>query len=241
MIEQFTGTIGSGKSYHALERILETLKSGKYVVANFPLAFTEGMIRRGYADRFMYVPDEFLMGESGVAFLYKLSTEEVYVGLGKTKEPRFYGEESSCLVVIDESGNYFAPIDYAMPVQKLWRTFFTQSRKLGYDFILISQTDRQVNRVIRSCVEFEVIHRKANQVFPFRYLPFTVFIYVQYWKQTRERLKSDSSIFVKRFADLYDTHQLFGNFDKQVDFDINDDVMNYALRFGNCLPSNSDY
>lgn len=240
MIEQYTGTIGSGKSYHALERITEALKKGKHVVANFPLNFTEGMINRGYAERFMYVPDEFLIGEKGVAFLYKLSTEEIQIGYGDTKEPRFYGEESSCLVVIDEAGNYFAPMDYQMPDQKLWRTFFTQSRKMGYDFILVSQTDRQVNRVIRSCVEFEVIHRKANQVFPFKYLPFTIFMYVKYWKQTRERLGSESSIFVKRFADLYNTHELFGNFDKDVEMDISEDVSNFGLQFGNCLPPHLD-
>lgn len=240
MISQYVGTIGSGKSYHGLEDIVAALKAGKHVIANFPLNFTEGMIRRGYADRFMYVPDEFLMGERGVSFLYKLSTEKIYIGLGKTKEPRFYNEESSCLVVIDEAGNYFAPIDYAMPAQKLWRTFFTQSRKFGYDFILISQTDRQINRVIRSCVEFQVVHRKANQVFPFKYLPFTLFMYVKFWKQTRERLGSESSIFVKRFADLYNTFELFGNFDKDVDFDISDDVLNFNLNFGNCLSQESN-
>lgn len=223
MIEQYIGTIGSGKSYHALEDIIAALKKGKHVVANFPLNFPAGMIKNGYADRFMYVPDEFLMGSNGVAFLYQLAVNK-----------GFYGDESSCLVVIDEAGNYFTPEDYAKPEQRLWKTFFTQSRKMGYDFILISQTDRQVNRTIRSCVEYEVIHRKANNVFPFKLLPFTVFIYVTFWKQSRQRLKSDSTIFVKKFSELYNTHQLFGQFDKQVDFDISAEIKGFNLEFGNC-------
>lgn len=233
MIEQYIGTIGSGKSYHALERILEALKKGKHVIANFPLNFPDGMVRRGYADRFMYVPDEFLMGAEGVAFLYQLSTEEINIGIN-LYEPRFYGQESQCLVVIDEAGNYFDPMDHAKPEQKLWKTFFTQSRKMGYDFILVSQTDRQVNRTIRACVEYDVVHRKANRVAPFKWLPFTIFMYVTYWKQSRERLGSESSIFVKKYSELYDTHQLFGNFDKDVDFDIGDHVANFSLQFGNC-------
>lgn len=220
MIEQYIGTIGSGKSYHALERIVDALKKKKHVIANFPLNFNNGL--KEHAHRFMYVPDEFLMGEAGVAFLYQ------------TSKKWFYGKEGSCLVVIDEAGNYFAPMDFAKPEQKLWRTFFTQSRKMGYDFILVSQTDKQINRTIRACVEYEVVHRKANAVFPFKYLPFTIFVYVKYWKQNRERLGSETSLFVKKFADLYDTHMMFGKFDKQVDFDISDQLQNFDLEFGNC-------
>lgn len=228
MIEQYTGTIGSGKSYHALERILTALKQGKYVIANFPLNFSSGMIKRGYSSRFMFVPDDYLMGSDGVSFLYHTSI----------KDDLFYGKESQCLVVIDEAGNYFAPMDFQRSEQKLWRTFFTQSRKMGYDFILVSQTDKQINRTIRACVEYEVVHRKANRVAPFKWLPFTIFIYVNYWKQSRERLGSETSIFVKKFSELYDTHQLFGNFDKDMDFDYLIAAGSLDLTFGNCsLPA----
>nr|WP_290912822.1 zonular occludens toxin domain-containing protein [Anoxybacillus sp.] len=234
MIELYTGTIGSGKSYHALERILDALKKGKYVIANFPLNFTSGMVRRGYADRFMYVPDEFLMGAQGVIRLYRESMR-----LKSDGTHRFFGRESQCLVVIDEAGNYFAPEDYHNPGQRLWAKFFTLSRKLGYDFILISQTDKQINKVIRACVEYEVKHRKANRVFPFNLLPFTVFMYVTYWKQTRERLGASSSIFVKRFGDLFDTHKLFGMIDKDVDFVFSqEEKLDVEFSFGNCKVAN---
>lgn len=222
MIQLYTGTIGSGKSYHALEDVIGFLKNGKHVIANFPINFSDGMKKKGYADRFMYIPDEFLMGSNGVVLLYHVAMKH------------FHGNEGACLVVIDEAGNYFAPADYAKPEQRLWAKFFTLSRKLGYDFILISQTDKQINKVIRACVEYEVKHRKANRVFPFNLLPFTIFIYVTYWKQTRERLGASSSIFVKKFAQLFDTHKIFGMLDKDVEFSFDSKGVQYNFSFGNC-------
>ncbi|WNC17866.1 zonular occludens toxin domain-containing protein [Brevibacillus brevis] len=223
MIWQYTGTIGSGKSYHALEQIINTLKQGKHVIANFPLNFPAYMVRKGFADRFLYIPDKLLEDERGIAFLLKMS-----------KDMQFNKGEGNCLVVIDEAGNYFPPDQSTSPLQKYWNKFFTQSRKLGYDFILVMQDDKQINRTIRACCEYEIKHRKANNIFPFSLLPFTIFMYVTYWKQTRERLASESSIFVKRFSDLYNTHMLFGRLDEQVSFDLADYA--FDLRFGNCLP-----
>jgi zona occludens toxin len=228
MIWSYLGTIGSGKSYHALEKILEALNKGKYVVSNFPLNFTPGMKKRGLADRFMYVPDEFLMGTEGVAFLYQLQ-----------KKMKFYeeGGEGHCLVVIDEAGNYFPPEDNGKYSTKMWKLFFTQSRKMGYDFVLISQDDQsQINKTIRKCVEYRVVHRKANAVFPFKYLPFTLFMYVTYWAQQRERLTSEASIYVKKFGSLYDTSMMFGEIDGKFDmsFDDLEARLGFSLDFGNC-------
>jgi zona occludens toxin len=228
MIQTYIGTIGSGKSYHALETIVQALEKGKFVVSNFPLNFTDGMTRRGYVDRFMYVPDEFLMGEEGVSFLYQLQ-----------KKMNFYDKagEGACLVVIDEAGNYFPPEDNSKNSTKMWKLFFTQSRKMGYDFLLICQDDMsQINKTIRKCVEYKVVHRKANSVFPFSLLPFTLFMYVTFWAQQRERLSSSSSIYVKRFGSLYNTAMMFGNIDGkfQLDFSELEKELGFSLDFGNC-------
>lgn len=223
MIEMFSGTIGSGKSYHALERIIQALSKGKYVIANFPLEFPEGMLRKGYGDRFMYLDDKFLMGTLGVSILLKISREMGWMDSE---------EEGLCLVVIDEATNYFAKEDGTKPEQRLWRTFFTQSRKCGYDFILIVQDENSINRTISKCIEYDVKHRKANNIFPFRLLPFTIFMYVTYWKQQRTRLKSDSSIFVKRFAKMYAHKRMFADLNEKIEFDIE---VNFKLpEFGNC-------
>ncbi|MEK5217810.1 zonular occludens toxin domain-containing protein [Psychrobacillus sp. FSL H8-0487] len=235
MIETYLGTIGSGKSYHALEKIIETLGKGKYVVANFPLNFTQAMIRKGYADKFMYVPDDFLMDIDGVAFLFQLQKKEDFYKL--------YGE-GGCLVVIDEVGNYFPPEDNGKYSTKLWKTFFTQSRKMGYDFLLICQDDlSQVNKTIRKCVEYRVEHRKANHVFPFKLLPFTLFMYVTYWGKKNQRLNSSSSIYVKRFGSLYNTEMMFGGIEETFDLDLDKlkAELGFSLEFGNCHVEELDH
>lgn len=204
------------------------MEKGKYVVSNFPLHFTEGMTRKGYVDRFMYIPEEMLLGPEGVAFLYQLQ-----------KKMKFYenGGEGACLVVLDEAGNYFPPEDGSKYTIRLWKLFFTQSRKMGYDFLLICQDDlSQINKTIRKCVEYRVVHRKANSVFPFRLLPFTLFMYVTFWAQQRERLSSEMSIYVKRFGALYDTSMLFGDIDSKFDlnFEELEKEIGFKLDFGNC-------
>ena len=228
MIRTFLGTIGSGKSYHALEEIIAALNKGKYVVSNFPLNFTEGMKKKGLADRFMYVPDTFLMDTQGVSFLFHLQRAHDFYGKGG---------EGACLVVIDEAGNYFPPEDNGKYSTKMWKLFFTQSRKMGYDFLLICQDDMsQINKTIRKCVEYRVVHRKANSVFPFKLLPFTLFMYVTYWAQQRERLSSESSIYVKRFGALYNTEMMFGDIEQKFDMDFTDleSRLGFSLGFGNC-------
>lgn len=231
MISMYSGTIGSGKTYHAIEDIVEALSKGKYVIANFPLKFSPGQINRGWADRFMYVDDRYLMGRSGIKLLLETS--------------RAYGwdvseKEGECLVVLDEVTNYFPKEDASKPEQRLWRTFFTQTRKLGYDFILILQDENSINKTIKKCVEYDVKHRKANNIFPFKLLSIfriTIFFYVTYWCQQRTRIKSSSSIFVKRLSKMYDTKKMFFDLDAQLDLGDQEDVAKYfPAHFGNCKP-----
>ncbi len=145
------------------------------------------------------------------------------------------------MVVIDEATNYFPREDSTKPEQRLWRSFFTQSRKLGYDFILIVQDDQRMNKTIGKCMEYDVKHRKANNIFLFsllNILHITIFVYVSYWKQQRTRLKSSSSIFVGRLAKMYNTKKMFANFDEQLDKFMKTETSDsnlYPAYFGNCL------
>ncbi|MCY9543468.1 zonular occludens toxin domain-containing protein [Paenibacillus alvei] len=228
----YSGTVGSGKTYHAVEDIVDALNKGKYVIANFPLVFNARQVKRGIADRFMYLPDEHLMGVTGMKMLLDVSREH-----GWDQDEK----EGLCLVVIDEATNYFPREDNTKPEQRLWRTFFTQSRKLGYDFVLIVQDDQSINRTISKCIEYDVKHRKANNIFPFSLLSFlkiTIFVHVTYWKQQRTRLKSGSTIFVKKLSEMFATKKMFANFDGQLDVimkSVNTDELPSAC-FGNCRP-----
>ncbi|WP_138756556.1 zonular occludens toxin domain-containing protein [Paenibacillus sinopodophylli] len=211
MITMYSGTIGSGKSYHALERIIDYLEKGKFVIANFPLNFTPGQIKRGWAKRFMYVDDIYFMSVHGIRLLMNVSAAEGWLESE---------EEDHCLLVIDEATNFFPKEDNSKPEQRLWRTFFTQSRKFGYDIIMILQDEHSINKTIGKCIEFDVKHRKANNIFPFTILNFfkiTLFIYITYWKQQRTKLKSTSSVFLKRLSKMYQHKKLFANLDDELD------------------------
>ena len=232
-IEFIGGTPGSGKSYLALEKIIDALDKGKHVIANFPLNFTNRMIKNGYADRFMYIPDDFLMGENGMALLWRISSEIIEDG-----DSRFFMRgEGNCLVVIDECGNYFPSEDSNSPVQKLWKLFLRQHRKMGFDIALISQGMEDINRTIKTLVEYEINCRKGNRVAPFKWLPWTLFFYVTYWRSDRKRqlLGSQSSIYVKSFAALYDTNMMFGGFEEKMEFDFAELQTHFTFEFGNTL------
>lgn len=238
MISMYSGTIGSGKSYHALEDICTALDKGKYVIANFPLTFSAGQIRRGWADRFMYVDDSYFMGIQGIQFLLQTSAE-----MGWDVDER----EGLCLCVIDEATNYFPKEDATKPEQRLWRTYFTQSRKQGYDFILIVQDENSLNKTISKCIEYDVKHRKANNIFPFKLLNLinvTLFFHVTYWKQQRTKLKTGSTIFVKRLAAMYKSKRMFANLDEQIAKELQQfqnlkDTVAKPV-FGNCRPDPDD-
>lgn len=229
MIEQFIGTIGSGKSYHALERIVEHLKKGLYVIANFPLSFPPYMVRKGWADKFLFLPPDHLEDESGIAIFLKLSEE---YGFDEFK--------NLCLVVLDEAGDIYPPNQSTSQLQRNWKKFFKVSRHMGYDFILVMQDETEINKTIAKCMEYKIVHRKANNIFPFSLLPFTIFIHVTYWKQSRQRLKSGSTIFVKKFASLYNTHQ-YRNSVKLDEPEIDMSKYDFNIAFGNCnLTENLD-
>lgn len=241
MISMYSGTIGSGKSYHALETITDHLDKGEeyYVIANFPLNFQYAKRGKEWQERFMYVDDRYFMGVKGIRLLLDISSR-----MGWDQDER----EGICLVVIDEATNFFAREDNSKPEQKLWRSFFTQTRKLGYDFILIVQDDNSINKTIGKCIEYDVKHRKANNIFPFSLLnrfKITIFFYNTYWKQQRLRLRSDSTMFVKRLSKMYQSKRMFANLDGQLDKFIKDlaGVEDEALpetEFGNCASDPED-
>lgn len=224
MISQFVGTIGSGKTYHALEEIIAALRAGKFVIANFPLTFTERMIRSGWADRFLFVPPDMLEDERGIALFVHFS-----------KQQNFDEFENPCLVVIDEAGDLYPPDKATSETQRAWKKFFKLSRHLGYDFILIMQDESEINRTILRCMEYKIVHRKANSIFPFSLLPFTLFMHVTYWKQSRQKLKSGSTIFVKSFSKLYNTHQYRNAMDDDDQEIIDWTQYDFPIGFGNCL------
>lgn len=188
MIYLYSGTPGSGKSYHAAADIYYRLRRAKKnrVIANFPIATK--------SSNFRYLDNS------------DLTVRRLTVYSRLYHQP---GVEGQTLVVIDEAQVIFNSRSWQSDgsARMDWIKFFTQHRKLGFDFILIAQNDRMIDRQIRCLVEYEISHMKIGNYF--RFLPVTVFLAVQRWYGQKMKLGHEVIFYRKKIAALYDTMLMF--------------------------------
>lgn len=196
MIKLYSGTPGSGKSLHVAQDIYYRLRAGKDVIASFPvkldLISENGKKKLG---KFVYKD----YSELTVDFLVDYARKNHKLGI-----------EGQTLVVIDECQIIFNPRQFDRGDRLNWITFFTQHRKLGYDFVLITQFDRLIDKQIRSLIEFEYKHIKNNNNgFIGFLLPFALFSYVKYWYCVKQQIDASLFFYRKKFADIYDSYKFF--------------------------------
>ena len=210
-IKLYTGFVGSGKSFAATKlgvHVAEHPLGNDWVLANFPIKPR----KRSKLARFLFPkgsqnkPSRWIYKENDeitVDYLIRLSIEK-----------RFYQREGSCLVILDEAGIMFNSRDWQASgdERKRWVKFFTQSRKFGYDFILITQSSTMIDKQIRVNCENEVVHKKANNFSIFALLPWTLFVGVEYWNGIKNATGNSTwTFYSKKVADRYDTMALFGS------------------------------
>ena len=124
-------------------------------------------------------------------------------------------KESSCLLIFDEASIPFNARTYQRKDRLEWIKFLSQSRKFGYDVIFITQDARMLDKQIRHLCEYEVVHKKLNNMFALSWLSLlglTVFAQVKYWNGTNARFTRGQLRLVKyskRIASRYDTLRLF--------------------------------
>lgn len=233
-VDLYSGTPGSGKSLNVTRKILLNLWAGRDVISNYPIKFTKREKRKGYEERFFYVSEEYI----NVLNLARFAKMRGYL---KNKR------ESQCLVVIDEAGvrfndrtdkeekkaleEFFNSDDdqsvsvknYGKKDRQQWVKFFSQHRKFGYDFILIAQSDRMLDRQIRNMIEKEYVHRKAsNMYWWFRLLPFKIFVIIEKYYGLSFKTDVEFMIFRKSIANRYDSMKLFDGYDISLDDNLTD-------------------
>jgi zona occludens toxin len=198
MIYFYSGTPGSGKSLHVARDIYYRLnRNKKYpnVIANFMI--NEKMIKNKKAN-FIYKDNSDLT----VSFLLNYAFENHKQGL-----------ENQTLVVVDEASVIWNAREWQKGETSHnrmdWLKFFVQHRKLGYNFIIISQTDRQIDRQIRSLFEYEIKHRKVNNFKIGKLLPFPMFACVSYWYGVNERLGVEFFTYRRKWGKFYDSYGTF--------------------------------
>lgn len=218
MIELFTGFVGSGKSYHAVKtgvQVAEAPLSNKWVIANFPIKPKQSKINKITEKLF----NKKFIKERKPRWIYKTNDElTVDFLINKSLEMGWDKKESSALVIFDEASIPFNSRNWNRPDRMEWIQFLTQSRKFGYDVIFITQDARLLDKQIRALCEYEVVHKKLNNMFGLGFLPFTVFGAVKYWNGLNARFTRGSlklMIYNKKIAARYDTLKLFDYYDHQ--------------------------
>jgi len=196
VIALFTGSVGSGKSYHALCSGLQKIYAipVRYVVANFPIFFSKG--KRGDKERERWYFWEEITPERLIAF---------------SLEKGFFGKEGHCLLIIDEAGCVFNSRDWQIKAAERakWVKFFSQSRKFGYDIILVSQSDRMIDRQIRDLAEYEVKHFSMKRYWWLAWFPVKLHCAVWFWYHTKLKGTVDPFVIRKSVASKYDTMRIF--------------------------------
>ena len=199
MIYFYSGTPGSGKSLHMAKDIFIKLNTKKQnVIANFTI--NEDLLKQKRG-KFIYCDNCEISPKWLIKYALKNHT---------------MGKEGQTLVCLDECQVLFNPREFTRADRLEWITFFTQHRKLGYNFILVSQNDRLIDRQIRALIEYDVKHRKVNNFKVGIFLPFPAFVSVTYWYGVRERIGAEFFFYRKKLGKLYDSYKMFDNLFKAV-------------------------
>jgi len=211
MISLYSGTVGGGKSYHATELALTWVRTGKHVIANFPIKIPDSKFFLFLYFLFPFIKRYYEKQLKNWIFEENITPEYL---IAKTMEMGWMSKESQCLLLIDEAGVIFNSRDYAVDPKSRnkWIKFFSLSRKLGYDVVLIAQHDRMLDRQIRSLLEYDVKHLRANNSFFLRFLDIfrvTLFMYVYRWYGTKMKANLRFSFYSSLVANRYDTMRLF--------------------------------
>lgn len=195
-ITLYSGTPGSGKSYHMASDIYWACKAGKPVIANFGVTLKKGQCN------FHEVSNVDLSPSLLVRFAEQYFASHPF-------------KEGAIKLFWDECQVGLASRSWNDKRRAEWIVFFTQHRKYGYDIILITQFDKMIDKQVRALIEYEVQHRKVNNIGSFGTFIsiFTfgrpVFAATSYYYGMRYRLGSQFLFGSKHIFRIYQTTKTF--------------------------------
>ena len=194
MIYFYSGTPGSGKSLHLARDIYNRLNrsNNPRVIANFKI--NNKMIKKKNAS-FVYLENK----DITVEYLVKYAIKN-----------HVLGKENQTMLIFDEAHTIWNSRDWQKNKDRNeWLKFFSQHRKLGYNIIITSQNDRQLDRQIRIQFEYEVVHRKINNFKVGKFLPLSTFIAITRWYGINEKIDSEIFFYRKKWGKFYDSYGTF--------------------------------
>lgn len=213
-IELFTGFVGSGKSYAATKIgtvIADAPRGKKWVIANFPIKPKEKLLAK-----IPFIKNKIKNKYYDLRWIYK-SNEELTVDflVNESIKNKWNEKEGSALIIFDEASIPFNARSFQKHDRMEWIKFLTQSRKFGYDVIFITQDARMLDKQIRALCEYEVVHKKLNNMYAFKWLSMfrvTLFAGISYWNGLNARFTKGQLrlyFYQKNIAERYDTLKLF--------------------------------
>lgn len=208
MILLYTGTPGSGKSYHATRDIYDAVRFKKIpVVANY------GLNLEGVEDAeryFNYVQNSELNPDFLVAFA------DDYWGGHEFREEGILCVVDECQLLWNSRtwDDRARGEKYAESMRMKWLEFFSQHRKYGYKIILIAQDDCMIDKQFRVLLEYEVNHRNCSNYGLFGLFLNVItfgrhFLAVRYYYGKHDRLDSSFIRFRKKYSRIYNSYKAF--------------------------------
>lgn len=201
MITVFSGTLGSGKSYDAVDTIIKHLRKGKNVICDFNIDLS-GL--KGIKGEFVHLP---------------LMSIPVLITYAQKHNNMDSFSEDQTLVVIDEVYNYFDPRDYTRDDRMLWVSFLKISRHYCLSFLFICQDAKtDLDKKILRTIEYDVVHKDVRKLqWGFQLLTLLTgrwFLVIKWSCQKGiPRIKIDVTWLHlnKNFAKRYNSHHIFDN------------------------------
>lgn len=147
MIIFFDGSPGSGKSYDAVRRIVDNLKTGKRVYTNI-----DGMDKPECRE--------------AISLLTGLSDEQMernLIALKNEQVPYFWNYvEPQSLIVIDEAQKYFNVREWQTDKNNEFGAWASTHRHYGFNVFLLTVNLDRVDSSVRQLAEWTYRYRKAN-------------------------------------------------------------------------------
>ncbi len=192
MLNLFTGTPGSGKSYHATEKIDLCLKRGINVISTYP-------IKTNYKHK----------GKYFYVNIFDLSPDFFVEFCNKYHDFNCKPDVCQTFIVIDEAHLIFNTRGYDVKERCKWLEFLALHRHYWYDILLITQNDRAIDRQVRGLIEFNYKHRKVTSYGAKGWFLVLIFrkkyVSVKYWYVLNEKCESFFFNTKKKIFALYDT------------------------------------
>lgn len=217
MIELITGSPGSGKSYYAVRKVVDSILRGRVVVTNIPLVpdFAEKLAKRGWHkwSSENHIQQRQLKYES-LLYVSENLEDLLRVRVEGTQEGRADMILDECQRLIDSrtwDQGVGMTKDEAILARKMLIDFFSAHRHYGYNVYLLTQDFRNIDARVQRLYEYIVFLKNLRRVklLGIPMFPVNIFVAVRYWNdRVKTKISVSSFGLDKGIANLYSTHAL---------------------------------